>query len=187
LKRLWAALALCLMFGFGARAKAQVAIYGMGSGGFLSSVNAQSGPLTLTSDSFSAFGGTFGVYDNYRHFGPVKFGGDGRFFIQSSTNGNSYGNQLRGGLGGARLALFSHLVPFSPYIQAEIGGVSTNYGTQSQRTLTFSYQVQGGLDYTIVPRLDARFEYGAGQIGALFPGNRQEMQQVGLGLVVRIF
>jgi hypothetical protein len=179
--------ALGVMLGWGGKAEGQVAIYGMGSGGFLSSVYAPSGPLTLTSDSFSAYGGTFGVYDNYRHLGPVKFGGDGRFFIQSSSNGNAYGNQLRGGLGGLRLALFSHAVPFSPYIQAEIGGVSTNYGTQSQRTLTFSYQVQGGLDYTIFPHLDARFEYGAGQIGALFPGNRQEMQQIGLGLVVRIY
>jgi hypothetical protein len=187
LKRLWAVVALGVMLGWGGKAEGQVAIYGMGSGGFLSSVYAPSGPLTVTSDSFSAYGGTFGVYDNYRHLGPVKFGGDGRFFIQSSSNGNAYGNQLRGGLGGLRLALFSHAVPFSPYIQAEIGGVSTNYGTQSQRTLTFSYQVQGGLDYTIFPHLDARFEYGAGQIGALFPGNRQEMQQIGLGLVVRIY
>jgi hypothetical protein len=187
LKRFWAALALCGLLLVGGRAHAQVAIYGMGSGGFLSSVNAQSGPLTLTSASFSAYGGTFGVYDNYRHLGPVKFGGDGRFFIQSKSNGNSYGNQLRGGLVGARLALFSHAVPFSPYIQAEIGGVGTNYGTQSQRSTSFAYQVQGGLDYTIVPHLDARFEYGAGQIGALFPGTRQEMQQIGLGLVVRIY
>jgi hypothetical protein len=187
MKRLWAVLALVGLLEWGGSAKAQVAIYGMGSGGFLSSVNAQSGPLTLTSDSFSAYGGTFGVYDNYRHFGPVKFGGDGRFFIQSSSNGNRYGNQLRGGLAGARLALFSHAVPFSPYIQAEIGGVGTNYGTQSQRSTSFAYQVQGGLDYTIFPHLDGRFEYGAGQIGALFPGNRQEMQQIGLGLVVRIY
>lgn len=187
MKRFWAGFALCLMVVAGGRAKAQVAIYGMGSGGFLSSVNAQSGPLTLTSDSFSAYGGTFGVYDNYRHLGPVKFGGDGRFFIQSSANNNRYGNQLRGGLVGARLALFSHAVPFSPYIQAEIGGVGTNYGTQASRSTSFSYQVQGGLDYTIFPHVDGRFEYGAGQIGALFPGNRQEMQQIGLGIVVRLY
>ena len=119
--------------------------------------------------------------------GPVKFGGDGRFFIQSTATNHAYGNQLRGGLVGARLALFSHAAPFSPYIQAEIGGVGTNYGTQAQRSTSFAYQVQGGLDYTIVPHLDGRFEYGAGQIGALFPGNRQEMQQIGLGIVVRIY
>jgi hypothetical protein len=157
----------------------------MGSGGFLSSVTAQSGPLTLTSDSFSAYGGTFGMYENYRHLGPLTFGGDGRLFIQSSATNHAYGNQLRGGLAGARLALFSRTVPFSPYIQAEIGGVGTNYGSQASRSTSFAYQIQGGLDYTIVPHLDARFEYGSGEIGALFPGNRQEMQQVGIGIVVR--
>ena len=170
-----------------AGARAQVAVYGMGSGGYLSSVNAQIGPQTLTSSSFSAYGGTFGVYDNFIHLGPLRFGSDGRFFVQSSTNGNSYGNQLRGGLVGARMSLFSHFVPFSPYIQAEVGGVGTNYGSQPQRTTSFAYQVQGGLDYTLFPRLDARFEYGAGQIGSLYSGTSQKMQQIGLGLVVRIF
>jgi hypothetical protein len=187
LKSFWAALTVCVLVAVGGRAQGQVAIYGMGSGGFLSSVNAPAGPTSLSSASLSAYGGTFGVYDNIRHWGPVRFGGDARFFIQSDSNSNAYGNQLRGGLGGARLALFSHAVPFSPYIQAEIGGVGTNYGTQSQRTTTFSYQIQGGLDYTIFPHLDGRIEYGAGEIGAYFPGNRQEMQQIGLGLVVRIY
>ncbi len=186
MRRLWAALVLGVLLVVCGQARAQVGIYGMASGGFLSSVNAQSGPLTLTSASFSAYGGTFGVYDNYRHWGPVKFGGDGRFFIQSKSNNTPFGNQLRGGLVGARLALFSHAVPFSPYIQAEIGGVGTNYGTQSQRSTSFAYQVQGGLDYTIFPLVDLRFEYGAGQIGSQFSGTRQEMQQVGLGIVVRI-
>lgn len=187
MKRLWAGFAVCVMLVVCGRARAQVGIYGMGSGGFLSSVNAQIGPETLTSASFSAYGGTFGVYDNYLHLGPVRVGGDGRFFIQSKSNNNGYNNQLRGALAGARLALFSHVVPFSPYIQAEIGGVGTNYGTQSQRSTSFAYQVQGGLDYTIFPHVDGRFEYGAGQIGSQFSGSRQQMQQIGLGIVVRIY
>jgi opacity protein-like surface antigen len=167
-------------------AKAQIAAYGMGSGGFLSSVTAQSGPLTLTSDSFSAYGGTFGIYDNTRHYGPIRFGVDGRGFIQKSSNSSANGNQLRGGLVGARLAFFSHLIPFSPYVQAEVGAASTNYGTQASRSTSLAYQVQGGVDYTVVPHLDVRLEYGIGQIGALYSGSRQEMQQVGLGLVVRL-
>ena len=187
MKRLWAGFALLAMGVLCVGAKAQVAVYALGSGGFLSSVTANIGPTTLSSDSFSAFGGTFGVYDDYRHWGPVRFGGDGRFFIQSSATNRPFGNQLRGGLGGARLALFSHAVPFSPFTQAEIGGVGTNYGTQAARSTSFAYQIQGGLDYTIVPHLDGRFEYGAGQIGALFPGNRQELQEIGLGLVVRFY
>jgi hypothetical protein len=143
----------------------------------------------LSSDNFSAYGGTFGVYDDFLHAGPVRIGGDARFFIQSSgDNNNPYVNQMRGGLAGARVAFFSHAVPFTPYIQAEIGGVGTNYGTQPSRSTSFAYQVQVGLDYTIIPHLDARFEYGAGEIGAQFPGNNQQgMQQVGLGLVARFY
>lgn len=170
-----------------AGAGAQVAVYGMGSGGYLSSVNAGIGPQTLTSSSLSAYGGTFGVYDSFLHLGPVHLGGDARGFLQSSSNNNPYGNQLRGGLAGGRVSLFSHFVPFSPYLQAEVGAVSTNYGTQTQRSTSLAYQVQGGLDYTLFPRIDARFEYGAGQIGSLYSGTQQTMQQIGLGLVVRIF
>lgn len=187
MKRLWAGFALCVAMVLCGSAKAQVGVYGMASGGFLSSVSAGYGPLSLNSSIMSAYGGTFGLYDNFIHLGPVRIGGDGRFFVQSNSNNTPYGNQLRGALGGARVALFSHFIPFSPYVQAEIGGVGTNYGTQAQRSTNFAYQVQGGLDFTIFPRIDLRGEYGAGQIGAFFPGNLQDMQQVGLGVVVRIF
>jgi hypothetical protein len=165
---------------------AQVAVYGQYSGGFLSAATAQSGLTTLVSPSFAAWGGTFGAYDNLYHVGPLKLGGDGRFFIESSRGSTVAGNQIRGTLFGARLALFSKAVPFSPYIQAEMGVASTNYGTQSTRSASFAYQINGGLDYTIVPHLDARFEYGNGQLGSTYAGTRQTMQQLGLGLVVRL-
>ncbi len=165
---------------------AQVGIYAQYSGGFLSTVTSQSGPLTLASPSFAAWGGTFGAYDNLYHAGPLKFGGDGRFFIESSRGATAYGNQIRGTLFGARMALFSKAVPFSPYIQAEMGVASTNYGTQSTRSASFAYQINGGLDYTIVPHLDARFEYGDGELGSTYAGTRQTMQQLAFGLVVRL-
>lgn len=187
MSRVGAAIAFLLMCCMGFQAKAQVAVYGMGSAGFLSSVNEGGGTLNHIANSSSAYGGTFGVYDDFEHWGPITFGGDGRFFVQSNSSSTRYGNQLRGGLAGARLALFSHFLPFSPYLQGEIGGVATNYGTQPQSSTSFSYQIQGGLDFTIFPHLDARAEYGAGQIGAVFPGARQDMQQIGIGLVVRFF
>ena len=186
MKRLLSGFVVLLMGFAAAGARAQIALYGMGSGGFLSSVSAQSGPLTLTSDSFSAYGGTFGIYDNPYHLGPLRLGVDGRGFVQKSSGSNANGNQLRGGLAGARIAFFSHLVPLSPYVQAEVGAVSTNYGTQSTRSTSLAYQLNGGLDYTLVPRLDLRIEYGIGQIGSLYSGTRQEVQQVGLGIVVRL-
>ncbi|MBW4038596.1 MAG: hypothetical protein HIU91_06905 [Acidobacteria bacterium] len=186
MKKLGAIVAFFLMCSLIPAAKAQIGIYGMGSIGFLSSVSDGNGANGIFSGGFHAYGGTFGIYDNLAHLGPLAFGGDGRFFIQSSGNNNAYGNKLDGGLAGARAAIYSHLIPFSPYLQGEIGAVNTNYGNQPQNSTSFAYQIQGGLDFTIFPRLDARAEYGAGQTGAVFPGQRQEMQQLGIGLVFRL-
>ena len=77
------------------------------------------------------------------------------------------------------------LAPFSPYIQFEIGGASTNYGRYASRSSSFAYQVQFGLDYAVAPHIDARVEYGGGKIGSAFNGYREGMQQVGLGIAVR--
>ncbi len=151
----------------------------------MGSVNTSQGSLVVSQNSLSAYGGTFGMYDTLARLGPLHFGADARYVIESSGGSTRYGNQIRAGLGGARLALFSHAVPFSPYIQAEIGGVGTNYGRYASRSTSFAYQIQVGLDYSVAPHLDARVEYGGGQIGSAFNGYRQGMQQVGLGLAVR--
>ena len=157
----------------------------MGSGGFLGSVNAAQGSLVLNS-GFSAYGGTFGVYDDFTHLGPLHLGVDGRYFQDTSSNGNSYGNKLRGGLGGVRVDLHLPAVPFRPYLQGEAGVASTNYGVNPNSTSSLAYQIQGGLDFTIFPHLDLRAEYGGGQING-YGGNQQALQEVGLGLVVRFF
>lgn len=160
-------------------------IYGGLSRGSLSSSSSQNGLQTLVAPGISAWGGTFGVYDNRYHLGPLRFGGDGRFFIESGKNNNTYGNQIRGLVVGPRLALRAPAVPFSPYIQIEGGLGSTNYGTNASRSTSFTYQINGGLDYAIIPRLDARFEYGTGRIGPLYSGTHQTMDQILLGLVLR--
>ena len=184
--RLWAAI-LVLGLGVGCgSARAQFGLYAMGSGGYLGSVTASSGSLVVSQNSLSAYGGTFGFYDTLLHAGPVLLGGDARYVIESSSGSTRYGNQIRSGLIGPRVALFSHAVPFSPYVQFEIGGVGTNYGRYASRSTSFAYQVQFGLDYSIVPHLDARIEYGGGKIGSAFNGYNEEMQQVGIGVVVRL-
>jgi hypothetical protein len=175
-----------MMLSASAAAKAQYGLYAMGSGGFLSAVNARSGPTTLTSQSFSAFGGTFGLYDDAAKLGPLRFGGDIRGFIQNSSNSNPYGNQLRGLLFGGRAEVNTHVIPFRPYFQIDIGGASTNYGSQATRSSSFAYQFQFGADLTLFPHIDARFEYGDGEIGSLYSGTRQTMQQASAGLVVRL-
>ncbi len=166
-------------------AHGQLGIYGMGSGGFLGSANAAPGSLLLQDSGFSAYGGTFGVYDEFLHLGPVKLGSDVRYFQQTSSNGNSYGNKLRGVTAGVRLALKLPVFPLKPYIQAELGDIATNYGVQPNQTNSFAYQIQGGADYTLLPHLDLRAEYGGGQISAYSTGPKQTVQQAGLGLVVR--
>jgi hypothetical protein len=167
-------------------AHAQYGLYATGSGGFLSAVNAKSGPTTLTSQSFSAFGGTFGLYDDAAKLGPLRFGGDLRGFIENSSNSNPYGNQLRGFLVGWRVEVNTHVIPFRPYFQIGIGDASTNYGSQATRSNSFAYQFQFGADLMLFPRIDARFEYGDGEIGSLYNGFHQTMQQASAGLVVRI-
>ena len=175
------ALAFTLLSCAAAKARAQVAIYAMGSGGFLGSANAPQGSLVLNS-GFSAYGGTFGLYDDFAHLGPLHFGADGRFF----TDTNPYGNKLRGGLGGVRADAHLPVLPFRPYLQAEIGAASSNYGVDPNSAGTLAYQLQGGLDWTIFPHLDLRGEYGGGQING-FGGNKQALQEAGIGLVVRFF
>ena len=167
-------------------AHAQFAIYGMGSGGFLGSTHASQGSLVGQNSGFSAYGGTFGVYDDFAHLGPLHLGGDARYFQDTSSNSNAYGNKLHGGLVGPRLDLSLPAVPFKPFLQAEVGGVGTNYGIQAGDSGSFAYQIQGGIDFTIFPHVDVRGEYGGGQING-FGGNKQALQEVGLGLLVRFF
>jgi hypothetical protein len=179
-------MAVVAMLSASMSAHAQYGLYAMGSGGFLSAVNAKSGPTTLTSQSFSAFGGTFGLYDDAKKLGPLRFGGDLRGFIENSSNSNPYGNQLRGFLVGGRAEVNTHVIPFRPYFQVGIGDASTNYGSQSTRSNSFAYQFQFGADLTLFPRIDARFEYGDGEIGSIYNGFHQTMQQAGAGIVVRL-
>lgn len=171
-----------LFFVAGAAAHAQVGIYAMGSGGFLGSYS-QNG---LSNDGFAAFGGTIGVYDQFVHLGPVRLGADGRYFGESGSNANSYGNHLHGAVGGARVAFQSAAVPLKPYLQAEFGVANTNYGVQPNTNQSFAYQVQGGIDFTVLPHLDIRVEYGAGQMNGYYGGTKQALEQGGVGLVLRL-
>lgn len=183
--RFWAAiLVLGVALGVGCgSARAQTGIYGMFSGGFVGSSVAPH----ATQPSYSQFGGTFGLYSTLLPLGPLRLGMDGRYIIESSGGSTPYGNQLQSGLFGPRLAFFSHLIPFSPYVQLEIGGASTNYGHFPSRSTSFAYQAQFGVDDTLFPHIDARVEYGTGTIGSDIGGNRERMQQISGGLVFRFF
>lgn len=188
LSRTRLALVLSLALTGGSMAHAQFAVYGMASGGFGSSGTDTTNGVTYRENSFKAGGGTFGVYDDFKRLGPLKLGADARYFEQSASSDYAgITTHIRGGTGGLRLSLKIPLFPLKPYVQAGIGEVSSNYGYLGNNTGSFYYQVGGGVDYTIFPHLDLRFDYGAGPINAplLLSGDKVTLQQIGLGAVVR--
>jgi len=172
---------------FSAVGHAQTGIYGMFSAGHYSGLGVGNGTPPNQSGGMTARGGTFGIYNNFLPFGPIKVGGDARVFIQNSANSTTYGNKLAGFILGPRLEIVPPPpVPIKPYIQLEFGGVGTNNGTSTSKTTSFAYQVNGGVDFTIVPHLDARVEYGAGQLTSINNASHT-LQEFGVGLVLRLF
>lgn len=172
--------AFALLIALGLTAKnlpAQVAVYGMGSGIFLGA-GANSGSL-------NTYGFTLGVYDNFVRLGPLKLGADARYLQGTSSGNGNYTNKVVGALVGPRLTLSLPLIPFKPYLQAEVGDVATNYGYLSNLPNSLAYQIQGGLDFTIFPHIDLRAEYGGGQINRYGATGKQSLQEAGLGAVVR--
>jgi hypothetical protein len=163
---------------FAGRAQAQIGLYAMGSGGHYSGPGVQNGAMT-------AWGGTFGAYEDFLRIGPMKLGTDGRFLIQNSGNSTPYGKKLLGGLFGLRLDASIPAIPFRPYVQGEVGGVGSNNGTSRSKDVGFAYQVQGGLDFTLFPRLDARGEIGTGQVTGV-TGGSHTLTEFGVGIVLRL-
>jgi len=131
----------------------------------------------------TAYGGTFGAYDDLLKAGPVKLGADARLMIENSANSTQYGNKIAGFLTGARIDANAIVLPFRPYVQVEFGAVSTNNGTQANKTSSFAYQAQFGGDFTLLPHIGARVEYGAGQLTG---GTSHTLQSFGAGIVVRL-
>ena len=165
-------------------AHAQFAVYGMGSAAILGATPNTPGTTNQQNAGFSAGGFTIGAYADFTKVGPLRFGIDGRYFTQSSSASNSYGNKIHGGLVGARLSLKLPVLPLKPYVQAEVGGVGTNYGVNANTTSSSAWQIGGGIDYTFLPHLDLRAEYGGGLINAYQSGN-QVLQELGGGAVLR--
>lgn len=169
-----------------AKGRAQAAVYGMFSAGHYSGLGVGYGTPADQSGGMTARGGTFGVYDNFAPFGPIRFGGDARVIIQNSANSSSYGNKLAGFLIGPRLEIAPpRPIPVKPYIQFEFGGVGSNNGTSTSKSTSFAYQVNGGVDFAILPHLDLRGEYGAGQLTSL-GDSHHTLQEFGIGVVLRM-
>ncbi|MDE1163564.1 MAG: outer membrane beta-barrel protein [Acidobacteriaceae bacterium] len=168
----------------GSLAHAQVAPYAMFSLGHYSGLGVGAGTQSNQSGGYNSLGGTFGVYDDFIHAGAVGAGLDVRGIIQNSSNSTQYGNKTAGFLFGPRVTVNTLALPFRPYAQLEIGSIGTNNGTQSSKDAHFGYQFQFGGDFTLLPHLAARFEYGIGQVDT--PNIKHTLQTFGAGLVLRL-
>lgn len=112
---------------------AQVGIYATATGNWFGGVNCPSfaAPCAENDGKVKPFGGNFGVYYDYRNFGPIKWGFDARGAVQSS---NKRADAAAGGpgivknyefLGGLRGTFRTPIHWLHPY--AEIaGGLSRN-------------------------------------------------------------
>lgn len=174
-----------VMFAMSVAASAQVAPYAMFSASHYSGLGAGYGTPPDESGGLNALGGTFGINDDFVHAGALAAGGDARVMIQNSANSTPYGNKVRGFLVGPRIAGNALVLPFRPYAQAEIGVVGTNNGTSSSVSTAFTYQFQFGTDFTIVPHVAVRFEYGVGQMLSR-EGPNHTLQSFGTGFVFRL-
>ncbi len=148
-------------------AQAKLAIYGT-VGGEKSEVN-NSGWTTA---------GIFGLYYGLVNLGPIAISADAR--------GDLSGN-INSALFGPRVALHLPLFPLKPY--AELLGGFSSYNTRSggpKNATDANYRWVGGVDTTILPRLDWRIADYSYSGGGITQGNvTRHPQTFSTGLVIR--
>lgn len=132
------------------------------------------------------YGPTFGVYYDPWHLPFFAAGLDARAELMGSGN-----NKLDSGLLGPRLVFRPHVLPIQPYVEGLLGfghaAYTQNFGGSpyTTRTTQFEYQILGGLDWTIFPRLDWRaIEFGYGGLPTY--GSTYNPEMISTGLVLRL-
>lgn len=148
-----------------------------------SSAKAQTGAyigFTPTSlDHQWVYGPTLGAYFNSHHHAALTWSAD----VRANFAAGSGSANLENILVGPRLAIHSPGVPIKPYGELLIGLGHANVHSVSQTR--FEYQLLGGVEYTIAPRVDWRvLEFGYSKLvgfdGGLSP------KSIGTALVFRL-
>ncbi len=132
-----------------------------------------------TANSDWMWGPTFGLYHDQHSFAPLHLGLDFRGYYL--TQG---GNTMVGGLGGARASIVPHVIPIKIYGEG-LGGVGV-VDVNSTHFTRFQWQLDAGLEYTILPRIDWRVIEGT--YGGFVGSTGQVGNPAGLstGLVFRL-
>ncbi len=171
--RLRCAFCVCLLLLCGSAARAQIALYGN-----FEATNLNGAQFNANNTSSWVTGGTFGLYDDFYSFGPVKFGTDVRGSVLSSDS-----KSLNKILVGVRLAVKPPVLPIKPYVQLNGGVASLSQGSYKPG-YKLAYEVNGGVDLTFLPHVDWRMvEVGGGEISDV----AGSQFHVATGLVFRFF
>ncbi|QNI37059.1 hypothetical protein [Edaphobacter albus] len=127
----------------------------------------------------TAYGAQVGIYKQTGYaMNLISVGGDLR-----GTFLNHDGFHYYTGAVGPRIAFKAPILPLRPYVEGLVGVGNVQYSSNNSST-HFNYQVAGGLDMTIIPRLDWRvveFDYSA------LTGQSVNAKILTTGLVLRVW
>ena len=127
------------------------------------------------------YGPTFGLYTDFLPLPFVHLGAD----LRGSVLGPGQGTTLYSGLVGPRIAVHPHVLPINPYAEGLVGIGHISYGNNAGSDTRFEYQLLGGVDYTLIPRLDWRVvEFSYGGLSAL--NGSLHPKTISTGLVLRL-
>jgi hypothetical protein len=131
---------------------------------------------------YAFYGGTFGAYLASGRLAILSLGVDLR---GSFTRGG--GDSFDSGAIGPRLALNTHILPIQPYVEGTVGLGSLNLaGGSPSNGVRFEYQLLGGLDLTVLPRIDWRVaEYSYGGLSSA-NGDNFHPKSLSTGIVLRL-
>lgn len=126
--------------------------------------------ITQTAGSLDSglwlFGPQFGIQTDFMHAGPLHLGVDFRGSILSRGDA-----KFNNGMGGVRASLHTRALPVTPYMQASAGIAGFNYGRRQAMTNILQYEVDGGVDVSLAPRVSWKMvEIGGGGLSTLGSG-----------------
>ncbi len=167
-------------------AHAQVGVYGMVSAQRVDGFTCRDPQKCASTDGTERpYGGTVGLYYDFRNIGPVRFGADLRGnFLNANKSAEQYASgpdllRYYSGLGGARATFKTPFKMVRPYAEGLAGYTRV---TRPLNTNTYT-QVQGlaGIDLDLFPNVDFRLiEFGYGR---LIGSDGHGIQSIGLGIV----
>lgn len=166
MKRFGLLLLLAVLLSAPSALRAQLALYGAGSGASFSNASKDLG-----------YGGMVGVYKQGGHFLAIGLDARGTFVGRDGFHYYTYA-------AGPRIAFKPRVIPIDPYVEGLVGLANYNTGSGTSSTNHLNYQVLAGIDATILPHLDWRV------IDVAYSGVGSESIHAvtfSTGLVIRLF